>query len=293
MQIENIKQAQYSLYQHPVIKGGYINNIRELRIFMEHHVFAVWDFMSLIKSMQHEICPSTNVWIPTPYAEDGTARLVNDIVMAEESDETPDGRYLPHYNMYIEAMNEVGADTLPIRTFLNNVVRVGVLEAIEILKVEYPVQAAFVGFTFEVISLNSLPYTTSCFAFGRETSIPDMFQGIVEKIGLDREECPMFIYYLERHIELDGDDHGPKAIELVKKFSGQDPEVIQKSENVAINSITARSTFFDGIQQAIVDSRPAITKKVPMADKTTEQVQEAAADILFPSNATRRFGQRF
>lgn len=292
MKIEVIKRAQHELYQHPIIKDGLITNVKELRIFMEHHVFAVWDFMSLIKSMQKEICPSTNVWIPTPYVQDGTARLINDIILAEESDKTPDGRSMSHFDMYLEAMNEVGADTLPIRTFLNNIIGYGLVKALEVLKTHNPVAAGFVEFTFEVINLNTLAFTTSAFTFGRETSIPDMFQGIVDTIGLSRDECPMFIYYLERHIELDGDDHGPKAIELVNKFSGQNPETMQAAENVAINAIAARIKFWDGVQKAIIDSRPKSAGNVE-AISSTKQVREETRGILYPADAVRLYGPRF
>ena len=293
MNLEKIRSTQRQLYAHPVIKDGYINNIRELRLFMENHVFAVWDFMSLIKSIQNEVCPSTNVWLPGPYIQDGTARLINDIVLSEESDVSPDGRYLSHFDMYIEAMNEVGADTLPIRTFLNNIITHGIKNAILTLKETNPTAAEFVDFTFQVIELNTLPYTTSCFAFGRETSIPDMFQGIVDKIGLEKEECPMFIYYLERHIELDGDDHGPKAIELVNKFSGNDPKIIEDSENVAINSINARIKFWDGVYKTILDSRPVVKQQSIVAEKSTEQVREETKGILYPHDAVRKYGPRY
>lgn len=291
MNIEAIKAKQAELYNHPIIKDGYISNIKELRIFMEYHVFAVWDFMSLIKSMQHQMCPSTTIWLPTPYVQNGMARLINDIVLAEESDKTPDGRAMSHFDMYLEAMVEVGADTLPVRTFLNNIITHGLNPALDILRETNPVAVAFMENTFEVVKSNELPIIASSFTFGRETSIPDMFQGIVDSLGITREECPMFVYYLERHIELDGDDHGPAALKLIENLANNEEQMLIRCEHVAKYSIDRRIDFWTGVQEAIESTR--VMPTVVVADKTTEEVQEETRGVLYPADAVRSYGPRF
>lgn len=292
MNTNKIKLRQGELYAHPIIANNYINNIKELRLFMELHVFAVWDFMSLIKSMQHQMCPSATIWFPTPFVQNGMARLVNDIILAEESDKTPDGRSMSHFDMYLEAMEEVGADTLPIRTFLNNILTIGLDPAIVKLRVTHAPAADFMLNTFQVINSNSLPLIASCFTFGRETAIPDMFQGLVDNLGITRDECPMFVYYLERHIELDGDDHGPKAVELINRLSNNDEAIIKAAEGVALYSIDQRIKFWDGVKESIDTIRvmPVVTN---VAVKTTEQVREETEGVLYPAGAVRSYGPRF
>lgn len=251
MNTEKINEEQVKLYQHSVIKDGVINDIIDLRNFMELHVFCVWDFMSLIKTLQHNICPSTTLWLPGTHIQDGTARLINDIVLCEESDITEiQGTYLSHFDMYIKAMEEVGADTKPVLTFLNTIVTDGLDAAMESIKYSHRPAYNFIKHTFKVIEFNHIAGVAASFTFGRETAIPDMFKGIVETLKLSKSECPMFIYYLERHIEIDGGDHGPMALKLIDRLcnNANDHEI---AEVIAINSIHARIQFWTELSEVL------------------------------------------
>src|SRR5579863_10285305 len=79
-----------------------------IRTFLEHHVFAVWDFMSLLKSLQRNLTCVDLPWVPT--GPTGSRRLINDIVLVEESDELRDG-FISHFELYVEGMIDAGADT--------------------------------------------------------------------------------------------------------------------------------------------------------------------------------------
>jgi len=83
---------------------------------MEHHVFAVWDFQSLLKAMQQRLTCTSIPWVPTADAE--ARRIVNEIVLDEESDELPDGGYASHFELYLQSMQQAGADTAPIERLL-------------------------------------------------------------------------------------------------------------------------------------------------------------------------------
>ena len=82
---------------------------------MEYHVYAVWDFMSLLKALQIELTCTTLPW--KPVGDTKIRRLINSIVLEEESDVDADGNPSSHYEMYLDAMIECGADTKKIESF--------------------------------------------------------------------------------------------------------------------------------------------------------------------------------
>src|SRR4030081_3170084 len=93
---------------------GAVRLPKDVRVFMEHHVWAVWDFMSLLKSLQAEIAPTRVPWVAPRDA--AAARLINEIARVEKGDEAPNGLLGSHFEIYLQAMEEAGADTKPIRT---------------------------------------------------------------------------------------------------------------------------------------------------------------------------------
>ena len=112
--------------------------------------------------------------------------------------------------MYLDAMVEVGADTTKISDFLNGVKTLdSILEVIENSDLNIAVKS-FLNFTFETINTQQPHKIAAAFTFGREELIPDMFLKIVDQAGKDT--YPKLEYYLRRHIELDGNDHGPLSL---------------------------------------------------------------------------------
>jgi hypothetical protein len=101
---------QHSLYAK-------VKTIEDLQSFLENHVFAVWDFMSL-KALQSKLTVR-QPWFATANPE--TRYLINEIVVAEESDLTIDGRRQSHYEMYIEAMKDCGQVLWKLKVFLAEV----------------------------------------------------------------------------------------------------------------------------------------------------------------------------
>jgi len=251
--LKNIEVKTLELTTHPLLSTNVIQTQQDLRIFMEHHVFPVWDFMSLAKALQHRICPSGDVWLPTKHTRDESARLINEIIWGEESDKDLGGGSISHFALYLQAMAEVGANTKPILRFIDNVEQQGVDYAIENTKGIPDCTRDFMRTTFDFIATGKKHVIASAFTYGREAVIPGMFQGILQQLNINSYEAKKFHYYLQRHIELDGDEHGPMATKLVENLCGEDPLAYVEAETVAVEAMNARIKFWDQVEKELFE----------------------------------------
>lgn len=241
----SISGLRARLSSHPMY--AQLKGIDDLRTFMKHHVFAVWDFMSLLKALQQQLTCTKVPWMPNQYPE--LARFINEIVHGEESDLDGDGAPKSHFDMYIDAMEELGADTSEIHAFLD-LLREGnsVKAALETLRVPSNV-ADFVNFTFEVIESGKPHLIASAFTFGREDLIPDMFEAIIRE-GQEKGSIGpsnKLLYYLKRHIEIDGDEHGPLSLKMISMLCGDDQEKWQEAEAIAVAALEQRVALWNGL----------------------------------------------
>lgn len=239
-----IFKAKSQLENHHLLIGDSLYDVRKLRTFMEHHVYAVWDFMSLAKSIQHIICPSGPLWLPKKSYN--SVRFINEIILAEESDINTNGGYISHLDLYLLAMEEIGADTSKFKKFLSIVEKFGINCALEATDIPEP-SKEFMENTFSVINSNQISKIAAVFSFSRETVIPGMFKGILDQLELSRINAPYFHYYLERHIHLDSTEHGPMSDNLVSEFCLDDTEV----EKVVLDSISSRSKLWDKVYSLV------------------------------------------
>ena len=231
----NLTKYREEIVNHALYKK--LNSVEDIAVMMEHHVYAVWDFMSLLKALQSLLTCTTSPWKPVG---DGKIRqLVNSIVLEEESDVDKENNPLSHYEMYIDAMKQCGANTSAIESFVSNV------STTNIPSVNDGVDA-FLKTTFDVIESNETHKIASAFTFGREDLIPDMFTAIVNEYNTENN-LDKFVYYLERHIELDGGEHGPLALELISNLCGDDDDKWKEVEETAIACLVARKKLWDSI----------------------------------------------
>ncbi|MFL2567412.1 MAG: DUF3050 domain-containing protein [Flavobacteriales bacterium] len=231
----NLTKYREEIVNHPLYKK--LNSVEDIAVMMEHHVYAVWDFMSLLKALQSLLTCTTSPWKPVG---DGKIRqLVNSIVLEEESDVDKENNPLSHYEMYIDAMKQCGANTSAIESFVSNV------STTNMPSVNDGVDA-FLKTTFDVIESNETHKIASAFTFGREDLIPDMFTAIVNEYNTENN-LDKFVYYLERHIELDGGEHGPLALELISNLCGDDDDKWREVEETAIACLVARKKLWDSI----------------------------------------------
>jgi len=211
---------------------------------MESHVFAVWDFMSLLKALQMRLTCVTSPWTPTALPE--SRRFINEIVLGEESDEF-EGRAVSHFELYLEAMREAGASVGPVSDLLAEIRSTPVVEAVE--RGEIPEGArAFLRTTFSLIATGKLHALAAAFTFGREDVIPEMFRALVRDLNREQDgRLRTFLWYLERHIEVDGEDHGPLSLRMVADICGSDETKWAEAADAAEDALRARLVLWDAI----------------------------------------------
>lgn len=237
-----------------VLKDHYLyeklTTIEDVKIFMEQHVYPVWDFMSLLKALQIHLTCTHIPWTPAPNAT--LARFINDIVKEEESDVNELGEPKSHFEMYLDAMQQVGANTAFVELFIDYIQSgKSVKEAAKLLNLE-PITQNFLNFTFATIAGGKAHEIAAAFAFGREELIPDMFLGIIDKAEMNEEvSYSKLTYYLKRHIELDGDDHGPLALKMIAELCGDDDKKWEEALVVAKNALQKRIELWDRIAELI------------------------------------------
>jgi DUF3050 family protein len=243
-----IRPLQQELLEHRIYRQ--IQRLDALRLFMEHHVFAVWDFMSLLKALQRQVCCVNVPWVPSNNSFAG--RLINEITLGEESDADGEGGYASHFELYCRAMRHCGASTAAIDEFLSAIRRgCSVAAALQSANVGQPIRK-FVARTFETIESNDLCAIAAAFTFGREKLLPDVFGRIVAELNVGAHgRLDTFRYYLDRHIAIDGDEHGPSAERLVTHLCRSDPAKWKAAEKSALDALQARLDFWDGISESI------------------------------------------
>ncbi len=224
-----------------------LNTHAAIVAFMEHHVYAVWDFMSLLKSLQRNLTCVDVPWVPT--GPTSSRRLINDIVLVEESDELGGG-FISHFELYLKGMAQAGADTSVIEPLIE-LIRSGtpVMDALQQLPVPAP-SAEFVRSTFTFIQTLPLHCQAAAFAFGREDLIPEMFEqvvGVNESVG----NLDLFVDYLRRHIQVDDEEHTPMAMQMLADLCGDDETKWQECVGAVTSTLTARVRLWDGITAAI------------------------------------------
>jgi hypothetical protein len=252
--IDHLARLRDTLLDHPLYAN--VISVNDLRRFMEDHVFAVWDFMSLLKRLQQEMTCTSVPWLPADNPK--AARLINDIVIGEETDVDPDGLYVSHLELYLRAMKDVGASTVQFDTFCS-MVRAG--DPVEVVLTRIGVARhvrAFVTHTMDLANTGTTEEVLAAFFYGREDIIPEMFHRLLKTLyGAKHNEHDLrhFIYYVDRHIELDGDSHGPKGKELLEDLLRNSRHKAERVMLAACSSIEARIALWSGTLSKLRDGR--------------------------------------
>lgn len=246
---DKINDQREKLLKHKLYSN--IETIKDLQVFTENHIYAVWDFMSLLKALQIKLTCTKTPWIPNSNSQ--TAYLINEIVLAEETDINQAGERKSHYELYLDAMIDIGARTEKPVKIINEIANSeDIFNTIDNINI-HPNIREFLNFTFSVIKEGKPHEIAAIFTFGRENLIPNMFNEILREFekNVTEGDISKLIYYFERHIELDEDEHGPMALEMVSMLAENDPKKWNEIESISIQALEKRILLWDAINEQI------------------------------------------
>ena len=250
MNIQHIQKEITSLREELKSHRLYqqLQTVEDIKIFTKDHVFAVWDFMSLLKTLQRELTCVSVPWVPRKKGK--LTQFINEITLAEESDVDLSGESKSHFEMYLDAMRHMGSDTHKIEVFLSKIDQdSSIEEALDFAEVPEAVKN-FVKVTFKTIYSNDAHKVAAAFTFGREDLIPDMFIEIIHQTH-EQESFKDFLYYLNRHVELDGDSHGPLSLDMIVELCGDDQQKWSEVLVTAKEALEVRISLWDYIADNI------------------------------------------
>ena len=147
----------------------------------------------------------------------------------------PDGQAASHFQVYLKSMKEVGADTSPICSFLESRDLQSLPETVK----------DFVSYNLSVASEASVEEVAGVFFWGREKIIPKMFTGILQTLDKSEVSCEILKWYLDRHIQLDGEEHQVHAAQICEVLVGDDNSRWQKMESAALKALKMRKSLWD------------------------------------------------
>ena len=243
-----IESLRVRLEAHPIYAA--VRTTDDLRVFMQHHVYSVWDFMSLIKYLQHEVAPARWPW--TPRGDASVQRFINELVLEEETDVALPGQegHTSHFTLYLAAMREIGADADTPARYVEIVGEAGIDAALAAGLAPRP-SAGFNRNTFDFLASGEAEIVAAALALGLEPVIPAMFRAFLSRMGVTEAQAPSFHYYLNRHVHLDEDFHGPLSLRLLAALCGGDATRWREAEAAAGTAVDARIRFWDGVLAAL------------------------------------------
>ncbi|MDB5256013.1 MAG: hypothetical protein JWM14_708 [Chitinophagaceae bacterium] len=261
--IERIQQVAEPLRQQIINHKVYsiINDIEDLNVFMQYHVYAVWDFMSLLKALQNNLTCTTVPWFPKGAAD--TRHLINEIVVGEESDVDAGGIRKSHFELYLDAMKQSGANSSSIHAFISTLQSTSDFNKAYDKAQTPDAVRSFVDFTFQTINSQKDYLQAAIFTFGREDLIPGMFIALVRDIHRNfPESVSTFKYYLERHIEVDGDHHSHLALQMTANLCGDNESFWAAAEEATLLSLQKRIELWDGVYVELMKKKTQVGSAV-------------------------------
>jgi hypothetical protein len=229
------------LISHEIYKS--ITTVEQAQRYMEYQVWCVCDFMSLGKSIQTELGCYSIPWLPPTRTDLLVA--INAILAEEETDVGPDKLRASHFEIFLKAMRQAGANTRPVEAFIKDL-RAGMPFEKAIAKPAVPAAARDFFMTTMSIANGPLQGRVACFCVTREELVPRMFDAFIHNLSKHRDpRLTWFLWYLKRHVQLDTSKHGPRSRFLLNEVLGQDSRRLNAARKVVERALKARLKYLD------------------------------------------------
>lgn len=241
-----VAQLQQRAVNHPILAR--LNSEEALARFMEFQVWCVWDFMVLTKAIQRGLDTGGQIWAPPANPE--ALRLINLILLSEETDIDEQGKTRSHLEIFVDAMKCAGADSRPIQRFIERLPYES--DVLRLLSdVGAPRSATM--FVKRTLADAAAPLATrvASFHFGRENLIPQMFIELARSPVWNSPKLAGMRWYIERHISLDTAEHSPLSLQLLKLVLGKDKHLWQEAEAAGVGAVRARIEYLDAILEEL------------------------------------------
>lgn len=251
-----VEHESDELTQHPILHA--VSDRAGLRVFMASHVYAVWTHISLVKRLQHELTSVAVPWVPPRSRH--AARLINELVTGVECDLDADGAPISHYELYLDAMQNVGADTRSIRRFVQ-LIDDGSSSALERAfdSATTPQHVrTYVRHALRVARQGSLAQVMGCFLHERDISLQQSITRLLAEWTRTSPALPRLAYYLERHSQLECGRHAERLQRVVQELDSTSPRFADDVLASARESLGTRIRFWDGVLAEIRHSTASL-----------------------------------
>lgn len=250
MELSRIEQIRFTLKPFRVRLFGHeiyqqMETLEDLREFMEHHVFAVWDNMSQLKALQHELSCKDQVWTPPKHKK--SIRIINEMALEDECD-TFEGEYLSHFELYQKAMKQAGAKIHLVDRFLFLLQEEKELfQALDKISLPESIKL-YLKINWEISHSGKPHAMAAAFFLGREDVIPHLFHKLADDLIFHHpQELSIMKEYLERHTKIDYDKSNDYIQTVLEELCGDDNQKWAEAEAAAKSALEARFALWDGM----------------------------------------------
>ena len=194
-----------------------------------------------------EITAASDRLCPDPLG--AAVRLINEIVLGEETDGIRPGVFVSHYDLYLAAMEgwmrifgRFGVLSDPSATGLSAERALNPL----------PISDTTKNFVLTTLSLaEGAPHqVATAFLMRREAIIPSMFEQILSHQNTTEDfSYEWLVYYLDRHNELDAEEHGSMVAELLRVLCGDDAQRWRETLEIPRQAIEVRVQLWSGVAE--------------------------------------------
>lgn len=207
-----------------------------LRLFVEHHVVCVWSYNYLLRNIYQELV--SMIQPLNSQAQKEALRIISEAILEEEVEEQTDGSLLSHLEIYLEAMQELGADVGPILSFFD-MQESGASWQESLAASHFPASVAQYARSMGELFERPLHERAAVLFYEGEPFIPDTFLNRLGQLGA-RHDVNRLLDYFERHIEGLKRPGFSTSGRLVEIFCGDNPQLNDEAEKAAEQAMQIR-----------------------------------------------------